>query len=189
MLVDAEDTVKTYVGVANAPTVTLAAGVDAGKAKVAWVEDESGYAKFVFIDLNGLSDSEVSVDDSTEDTVIFVLKDNNKRTVVEGTEYYQYTVVDTDGTINTAKYFDSYMDCQTGYLYTNIRTNSDGYVTGGNIVGKEGTASDQAYYWMDGDSTVEQSGRTMKFVGMGNDEDGDGDGASANFVIPSDASE
>ena len=187
VLVDAEDTVKTYVGVANAPTVTLAAGVDAGKAKVAWVEDESGYAKFVFIDLNGLSDSEVSVDDSTEDTVIFVLKDNNKRTVVEGTEYYQYTVVDTDGTINTAKYFDSYMDCETGYLYTNIRTNSDGYVTGGNIVGKEGTASDQAYYWMDGDSTVEQSGRTMKFVGMGNDSDGDGDGASANFVIPSDA--
>ena len=175
VLVDAEDTVKAYTGVANAPTVSIANGVAAGRAKIAWVEDESGYAKFVFIDLNGLNDNEVTVDDSTEDTVIFVLKDNNKRTVVAGTEYYQYTVVDTDGTINTAKYFDSYMDCQTGNLYTNIRTNSNGYVTGGDVVGTT-SASDQEEFALNGTITLSQSGRTMKFSN-GN-----------NYVIPSDAS-
>ena len=175
VLVDAEDTVKAYTGVANAPTVSIANGVAAGRAKIAWVEDESHYAKFVFIDLNGLNDYEVTVDDSTEDTVIFVLKDNNKRTVVAGTEYYQYTVVDTDGTINTAKYFDSYMDCETGNLYTNIRTNSNGYVTGGDVVGTT-SASDQEEFALNGTITLSQSGRTMKFSN-GN-----------NYVIPSDAS-
>ena len=38
-----------------------------------------------------------------------MLKQNasNNKTVVDGATYYQYTVIDTDGTINTAKYIDS----------------------------------------------------------------------------------
>ena len=137
VLVDTDNTVRVYTGITNAPTVTLASSVADNKAKVAWVEDRDGYAQYVFIDLNGLADNQVTIDDSVEDTLLFVLKQNagNNKTVVDGATFYQYTVIDTDGTINTAKYIDSATALTSDRLYGNIRVNSDEYVTGGKEIG------------------------------------------------------
>ena len=177
VLVDTDNTVRVYTGITNAPTVTLAGTVGANEAKVAWVEDRDGYAQYVFIDLNGLADNQVTIDDSVEDTLLFVLKQNagNNKTVVDGATFYQYTVIDTDGTINTAKYIDSATALTYDRLYGNIRVNSDEYVTGGKEIGSNLADHDEDKIVLDGDDTLVQSGRTFSFS------------TGERFVAPSDA--
>ena len=81
----------------------------------------------------------------------------------------------TDGTINTAKYIDSASILEPGKLYTNIRENGDGYVTGGDEV-MSATSNDQEKYPMDGTTTMTQSGRTLVFTN-----------GAGQYVAPTDA--
>ena len=177
VLLDTDDTLTAYTGITNAPEVILKDGVTANQAKVAWVADKDGYAQYVFIDLNGLDKDQVIVNDSSDESLLFVLKQNasNNKTVVDGATYYQYTVIDTDGTINTAKYIDSASILEPGKLYTNIRENGDGYVTGGDEV-MSATSNDQEKYPMDGTTTMTQSGRTLVFTN-----------GAGQYVAPTDA--
>ena len=127
MVLDADETVTVYSGVANAPDVTLSA---AGKtALVTYVVDTNGYAKYVFIDVS--NDPDANIDGDAVADYMFVLWDNGKRTFVEGDEYRQYQVI-IDGEETTRMIAESLVggnSSSTGKVFYDIKVNDRDYIT------------------------------------------------------------
>ena len=157
---DADDDINVYTGIDNAPDVYVAddANVAANAIKIAWVEKD-GYATFVFIDVS--KDGSSSVDGSSANDYLFVLKQNasNNKTVVDGSEYWNYDVI-VDGE-KTTRYIDASNVAMTGALYYNIQENSDGYVTKVTEVGGKSTHN---VINLNG-KTITKSGSTLDVAG------------------------
>lgn len=133
VVVDADEDVSIYTGVAKVPTITMSEKAE-GAAQVRYVE-KNGYAKYVFIDVS--ADAEASVDDT--DSVadyLMILKSTGKKTVSGEDTYYQYKVV-VDGE-ETTKYINEYILTENGSLYYNVKENDKGFITNATPFGGKG---------------------------------------------------
>ena len=128
VVVDGDDDVTTYTGVANAPDITTSEGFT-GYIFVGVVYREStGYAKYVFIDAS--ADANVDIEDvNSAADFLFLLKDTGNRTVSGDDTYYKYKVV-YDG-VETEKYVESSLVSgqQVSDLFRDIKENDKGYIT------------------------------------------------------------
>lgn len=122
VVLDSDNDVTVYTGVAKVPTIVLS---EEGAAEVRYVE-KNGYAKYVFIDVS--ADEEVSIDDT--DSIadyLLILKSTGKKTVSGEDTYYQYDVV-IDGE-ETTKFINEYILTENGSLYYNVKENDKGFIT------------------------------------------------------------
>ena len=165
MVLDADETVTVYSGVANAPDVTLSA---AGKtALVTYVVDTNGYAKYVFIDVS--SDPDANIDGDAVADYMFVLWDNGKRTFVEGDEYRQYQVI-IDGEETTRMIAESLVggnSSSTGKVFYDIKVNDKDYITDNTKIFEDhttGNKDEHVVLTLNGD-TITQKGGTITFGG------------------------
>ena len=125
VVLDADDNVDVYTGVAKVPTIKVSANAKDDAVKVQYVE-KNGYAKYVFIDASG--DAKASIDDT--DSVadyLMILKSTGKKTVSGEDTYYQYKVI-IDGE-ETTKYINEYILTENGSLYYNVKQNDKGFIT------------------------------------------------------------
>jgi len=133
VVLDSNDDVTVYTGVAKVPTITMSEDAE-GTAKVQYVE-KNGYAKYVFIDVS--ADAEASIDDT--DSVadyLMILKSTGKKTVSGEDTYYQYEVV-IDGE-ETTRYINEYILTENGSLYYNVKENDKGFITNATPFGGKG---------------------------------------------------
>ena len=164
MVLDSDELVTVYTGVANAPDVTLSA---AGKtALVTYVVDTNGYAKYVFIDVSG--DPDANIDGDAVADYMFVLWDNGKRTFVEGDEYRQYQVI-IDGEETTRFIAESLLGgltSSTGRAFYDIKTNEKDYITDNTKIFEDhSTGSKDEHVVLNlTDATITQKGGTITFV-------------------------
>ena len=139
VVVDADDNVNAYTGVANAPDITTSAGFT-GDIEVGVVYKVSTkYAKYVFIDVS--NDPNASIEDANSAAdYLFLLKDTGNRTVSGDDTYYKYKVV-YDG-VETEKFVESSLVTgqKVGMLFRDIKENDKGYITKATPFG--GTAYD-----------------------------------------------
>ena len=163
MVLDADETVTVYSGVANAPDVTLSA---AGKtALVTYVVDTNGYAKYVFIDVS--SDPDANIDGDAVADYMFVLWDNGKRTFVEGDEYRQYQVI-IDGEETTRMIAESLVggnSSSTGKVFYDIKVNDRDYITDNTKIFEDhttGNKDEHVVLNLNGD-TITQKGGAISF--------------------------
>ena len=164
LVLDQDDDISVYTGVEAVPNVIAGADADAGDVEIRWVV-EDGYAQYVFIDVSGDDDDDITIDDvNNVADFMFILKDTGNRTVVEGTTYYQYNVV-LDGE-ETTKYIARTEVGSAGELRYNIKENDEGYIRRAelmthlgkdthNVIALNGTAA----------ATIEQEGRTLDIAG------------------------
>ena len=146
--------VSAYVGVSNAPDVkSSSAGVHVSYIK----RSNSEYASFVFIDAfnTGATIDEVG---GTAD-YMFVLKETNNETHVDGLTYYKYKVV-VDGK-EEERWVAAGAGVEVGTLYKNIKEDSNGRITSAKAV--SGTTSRQWESTLT-DAKFTRSGSTMNIA-------------------------
>ena len=165
MVLDADETVTVYSGVANAPDVTLSAADKT--ALVTYVVDTNGYAKYVFIDVS--NDPDANIDGDAVADYMFVLWDNGKRTFVEGDEYRQYQVI-IDGEETTRMIAESLVggnNSSTGKVFYDIKVNDKDYITDNTKIFEDhtiGNKDEHVVLTLNGD-TITQKGGTITFGG------------------------
>ena len=141
VVVDSDDDVTAYTGVANVPDISMKKAktdvaednvdyVAESTAKIAVVyNDNTNYAKYVFIDLSDAPAASVDDANSAADYLFLLKYTGNKTTSGEDT-YYKYKVV-YDGT-ETEKYVESSLvkgGDSNGLLFRDVKENAKGYVT------------------------------------------------------------
>ena len=183
VLRDADQDVYVYTGVANVPTVTVPAtpaSANLGDATVNYAVDKNGYATYVFIDVT--SDAIVVEDVNDIADFLFLLKDlNGNKTVVDGSTYYKYKVL-LDGEIVERFLADEMLASggnKQGDLYTNVKENSDGYITNGNPVTTEGKKFELTM----SDDRITHSGSSLTIGNTGADQSFLVNGADINLIV------
>jgi len=130
MVIDEDGDSTIYTGVENIPTID----VTAGKARVEWVENSSGYAKYAVVDLSGDGVKSDIEDKASVADYLMILKPTSNRTYqIDDNNFYKYKVI-IDGE-ETEKYIeesiaDIHADDILGKMFYNVKENSKGYVTG-----------------------------------------------------------
>ena len=133
VVLDANDDVTVYTGVAKVPTIVMSEDAE-GAAEVRYVE-KNGYAKYVFIDVSADADASIDDTDSVAD-YLMILKSTGKKTVSGEDTYYQYDVV-IDGE-ETTRYINEYILTENGSLYYNVKENDKGFITNATPFGGKG---------------------------------------------------
>jgi len=123
VVVDKDDNVNVYTGVANVPTIK-----SKGAAVTAYYTyaKNTSYAKYVFIDADGASLSDAS---SSSSDFIYLLKYDNTNKDAGKNTYYTYKAI-VNGEEKKINLSDNFTDSETVYaLYTDVKYNDKtGYV-------------------------------------------------------------
>ncbi len=164
---DEDGDVSLYTGVSNAPTVTLPKRTEANKTqaiRVSWVIDDEKYAKFVFVDADGIDEIDIDASSSIED-FLFVMK-RDEKTYIDGNDYYECDVLFEDGE-DVKQIKDSELDAEMygatdgEGLYYGIVTDSDGYISDMNEFTKKVKGDlNTAYEFTEGD--IQEASVTAK---------------------------
>ncbi|SFP50608.1 S-layer homology domain-containing protein [Oscillibacter sp. PC13] len=170
VVIDEDGDPTVYTGVKEIPDIYAS-----GAVRVEWVENTSGYAKYVAVDLSDATTS--SVDDQAVADYLMLLKPTPNKTVIADDTYYQYKVI-IDGEETTKYVVDEIVDGNVrGDLYYNVKENSKGYITGAKKFGDK----DTQIAWIDDiamvGGTISYSDGTVTIV----DEEGD-----AEMIISAD---
>ena len=179
LTLDKDDEVDVYTGVANVPDVTLSS--TNADAKVSYVADDKGYAKYVFIDVS--KDEKADIDDAASVAdYMLLLKNNGKKTYVDGDSYYQYDVI-LDGEVTTKYVAESLngVDLTTstkgaGNLYYSIKTNSKGYITDSTKLFTDGAKKEYEVLNLT-DATIKQSKNSIVFT------NGDKSATETSYIV------
>ena len=127
VIVDEDDNITTYTGIANVPTITAKSGQT---VTAYYAENSSGYARFVFVDVGSTATITDAV--TTNSEYVYLLSLDSVNVDGDGTRYYTYNAL-VDGEETTINLADTFTGVNTNgilnVLYYNARTNSDGYVT------------------------------------------------------------
>ena len=164
LVLDADDEVTAYTGVANVPDITTSEAFE-GKVSIDVVYKEStGYAKYVFVNVS--NDKNASVDDANSAAdYLFLLKYTGNKTTSGEDTYYKYKVV-LDGK-ETEKFVESSLvdgGDSNGTLFRNIKENSKGYVTKATVFADAAKRDVVKMTKADGDQ-ITFSGDTLTIVG------------------------
>ena len=123
VVVDKDDNVNVYTGVANVPTIK-----SKGAAVTAYYTyaKNTSYAKYVFIDADGASLSDAS---SSSSDFIYLLKYDSTNKDADKNTYYTYKAI-VNGEEKKINLSDNFTDSETVYaLYTDVKYNDKtGYV-------------------------------------------------------------
>ena len=164
LVLDADDEVTAYTGVANVPDVTTSDEFDGDVAISVVYKESTGYAKYVFIDVSADADAVIDDANSAADYLFLLKYTGNKTTSGEDT-YYKYKVV-LDGK-ETEKFVESSLvdgGDSNGTLFRNIKENSKGYVTKATVF--EDAAKRDVVEMTKGDGDqITFSGDTLTIVG------------------------
>ncbi|SFO96854.1 S-layer homology domain-containing protein [Oscillibacter sp. PC13] len=164
VVMDADDEVTTYTGVANVPDITTSAEFDGTVAISVVYKQSTGYAKYVFIDVSEDADAVIDDANSAADYLFLLKYTGNKTTSGEDT-YYKYKVV-LDGK-ETEKFVESSLvdgGDSNGTLFRNIKENSKGYVTKATVFEDAAKRDVVEMTKADGDQ-ITFSGDTLTIVG------------------------
>ena len=127
VVVDDDDDVSVYTGIKKVPEITVNAAASGDPAYISVVfENDSTYAKYVFIDLGDVATSKGG--DKTGD-VVFLYKDeyDKRGTDADKNVYYSYKAV-LNGEVTKVK-FDEDNDTLGVGLFTEVEYDDNGYVT------------------------------------------------------------
>lgn len=129
---DADDKITTYTGIANVPTITSLTGQE---AFAYFVNNSAGFAKYVYIDLANVAESDAAT--STSSDVFYVLGQSGKKVVAgakadETIEYYTLDVLKDGKIVNVDVIDDSNVTNGNALnkIFAKVQSNADGYVTG-----------------------------------------------------------
>ena len=164
LVLDADDEVTAYTGVANVPDVTTSDEFDGDVAISVVYKESTGYAKYVFIDVSEDADAVIDDANSAADYLFLLKYTGNKTTSGEDT-YYKYKVV-LDGK-ETEKFVESSLvdgGDSNGTLFRNIKENSKGYVTKATVFEDAAKRDVVEMTKADGDQ-ITFSGDTLTIVG------------------------
>jgi len=115
IIVDKDGDVYTYTGTSNAPDIVMTSGdYDAGYV---W-NTKNNYATYVFISMDGNTNSEV--DSSTEDDVFYILLDKDATKGTGDDTYYIYNAI-VDGKKTSIETDDQYPEYT---MYTKVKRDS-----------------------------------------------------------------
>ena len=166
IVLDQDEEYTVYTGVESVPNVIESTTSIANDVVVSWVEDEHHYAQYVFIDVSGDANGDVTIDDvNSVADYLFILKSTGNRTVVEGTTYFQYQVV-IDGE-ETTRYIAQDNFAQAGDLRYNVKENSEGQIRRATLM-QAGVKATQKVIGLNGtaSATISQKGRTVTIAGQ-----------------------
>ena len=122
VVVDADDNISVYTGISNVPTIKA----NTGKTVTAYyTNNNSGYAKFVFVDAG--SDATITDGVSSDSEYIYLLKRDSTNVDGDGNKYYTYKAL-VDGEETTVDLADTCSQNSLFTLYYNAKANSDGYI-------------------------------------------------------------
>ena len=127
VVVDDDDDVSVYTGIKKVPEITVNAAASGDPAYISVVlENDSSYAKYVFIDLGDVATSKGG--DKTGD-VVFLYKDeyDKKGTDADENVYYSYKAV-LNGEVTKVKFDEDNGTLGVG-LFTEVEYDDNGYVT------------------------------------------------------------
>ena len=127
VVVDDDDDVSVYTGIKKVPEITVNAAASGDPAYISVVfENNSSYAKYVFIDLGDVATSKGG--DKTGD-VVFLYKDeyDKKGTDADENVYYSYKAV-LNGEVTKVKFDEDNGTLGVG-LFTEVEYDDNGYVT------------------------------------------------------------
>ena len=127
VVVDDDDDVSVYTGIKKVPEITVNAAALGDPAYISVVfENDSSYAKYVFIDLGDVATSKGG--DKTGD-VVFLYKDeyDKKGTDADENVYYSYKAV-LNGEVTKVKFDENKGTLGIG-LFTEVEYDDNGYVT------------------------------------------------------------
>ena len=127
VVVDDDDDVSVYTGIKKVPEITVNAAASGDPAYISVVfENDSTYAKYVFIDLGDVATSKGG--DKTGD-VVFLYKDeyDKRGTDADKNVYYSYKAV-LNGEVTKVKFDEDNGTLGVG-LFTEVEYDDNGYVT------------------------------------------------------------
>ena len=127
VVVDDDDDVSVYTGIKKVPEITVYAAASGDPAYISVVfENDSTYAKYVFIDLGDVATSKGG--DKTGD-VVFLYKDeyDKRGTDADKNVYYSYKAV-LNGEVTKVKLDEDNGTLGVG-LFTEVEYDDNGYVT------------------------------------------------------------
>ena len=127
VVVDDDDDVSVYTGIKKVPEITVNAAAYGDPAYISVVfENDSTYAKYVFIDLGDVATSKGG--DKTGD-VVFLYKDeyDKRGTDADKNVYYSYKAV-LNGEVTKVKFDEDNGTLGVG-LFTEVEYDDNGYVT------------------------------------------------------------
>ena len=127
VVVDDDDDVSVYTGIKKVPEITVNDAASGDPAYISVVfENNSSYAKYVFIDLGDVATSKGG--DKTGD-VVFLYKDkyDKKGTDADENVYYSYKAV-LNGEVTKVKFDEDNGTLGIG-LFTEVEYDDNGYVT------------------------------------------------------------
>ena len=127
VVVDDDDDVSVYTGIKKVPEITVNAAASGDPAYISVVfENDSTYAKYVFIDLGDVATSKGG--DKTGD-VVFLYKDeyDKRGTDADKNVYYSYKAV-LNGEVTKVKFDEDNGTLGIG-LFTEVEYDDNGYVT------------------------------------------------------------
>ena len=127
VVVDDDDDVSVYTGIKKVPEITVNAAASGDPAYISVVfENNSTYAKYVFIDLGDVATSKGG--DKTGD-VVFLYKDEYDKRGTDADEnvYYSYKAV-LNGEVTKVKFDEDNGTLGVG-LFTEVEYDDNGYVT------------------------------------------------------------
>ena len=182
VVVEADNDVTAYTGVANVPDITIpeqnsTLGIASGQYAdlYAVYNQNNGYADYVLIDLTNAADAKVDDANSVAD-FLFILKTTGNKTYVADDEYWQYEVVMDNE--KTTKYIAESIGASNGDLMRNVKENSKGYITDADFFNN---ADRRDVITMGGTDTVNYSNGTLTVTGTNPDG-----GSSTSYVLKDD---
>ena len=135
VVVDDDDNVTSYTGLANIPTIKNKATNSSPAYTVVtasyMVADNTSYAKYVFIDAEN-----ASIDGATSASgdFIYLLKSDSTNMDSDKNTYYTYKAI-VNGEVTTINLNDNFNASETVYkLYTDVKYDENGYVDSMNPV-------------------------------------------------------
>ncbi|MEA4933056.1 MAG: S-layer homology domain-containing protein [Lawsonibacter sp.] len=166
VVVDADDDITVYTGIANAPTVTAT-----GSTTLYVVKNSSNsYAKFVFVDA---ANATIVDGASSSSEYVYLLKKDSTNTNSNGDKYITYKAL-VDGEATTVNLADTCSQNALFTLYYKAKTNSDGYVTSMSLASAKSTVATVAEIGVGKPNTeavVKYSDGVLTFDGNNSDVD------------------
>ena len=172
VILDANDTVSTYTGIKNVPTISTGVGDTASVTYVKKANNggiaTSAYAGYVFVDL---SHAPLAQKSNSTNSLLYVVKYDGKTWIDDMNTYHTYKVLDENANETSVKVNDTTAAALTTgdvyKLYKEPNVDGDGYltITGTNaVVGAPGTKYISGSFTTVSD-VVTQSGDTISVNG------------------------